>query len=143
MKLNFFGIVTILTFLIIATACKKEEETIVSTPPILLITDNTTYIPLDVITFTIQNETENSIQYAACGNSINFDYEVEKRDGGEWVSVGGFVCPGFSWVEIPANSIQTDTLSANALDKGDYRIKMQLIIESNSTIMYSNLFNLK
>ncbi|NOX45838.1 MAG: hypothetical protein GXO89_02545 [Chlorobi bacterium] len=140
--LKSIGFLVLLTIIVVG-ACKKEENTVTPAPIINLFTDNSTYIPLDDIVFTIQNESQNSIKYASCENGSSFDFEIEKREGGEWVSYGSNICPDFSWIEIPANSFQVDSLSADMLDKGDYRIKMQLIIESNNTLQYSNIFNIK
>jgi len=138
-----FGILTILAIFVFATACNEEEETITPAKTVILSTDNSTYIHIDDIVFTIYNETSNSVNHGICQNSFDFDYEIEKKEGNQWISLDTITCSGFAWTELTANSTNSDTLSANLLDAGDYRIKMKFIIQSNNTALYSNLFNIK
>lgn len=138
-----FGITAIMAIFIFVTACNEDEETITPSTVVILSTDNSTYIHLDNIIFTIYNETPNSVNHGICQNSFDFDYEIEKKEGNQWVSLDTITCSGFSWTELSANSTNSDTVSANLLDEGDYRIKMKFIIESNNTALYSNLFNVK
>ncbi len=144
MKFKSIGTIAILAFFVVLVSCKKEEEKTSEPDPIVTVyTDNTTYVNLDNIVFTIENKTPNTINYTICGFSHILDYEIQKRIDSEWVTSAAPTCPDFTWVDLEVNTKISDTISASNLDKGDYRFKMKLIIESNSTIMYSNIFNLK
>jgi hypothetical protein len=144
MKTKSIGIIAVLVFAMMITSCKKEEEkTNTPEPTVNVYTDNNTYIDLDDIVVTLKNETPDTIRYGACNFSNVFDLQIEKKTDTAWTAVFSTLCVDYIWANLPGNLKISDTISADVIDPGDYRIKMKLIVNSNNTVLYSDEFNKK
>ena len=144
MNLKTYVVIVILALFGILSSCKKEEETITAPEPTVVVyTDNTTYIDADNIVLTLKNGIADTIKYGACAFSNDLDLSIEKKTDTAWTTVSATLCIDYYWANLAGNSQVSDTINANILDQGDYRIKMKLIIGSNNTVLYSGEFNKK
>ncbi len=145
MNLKTFWIIAILAFSIIISSCDKEEKetTTAPEPTVIVFTDNTSYIDHDNIVFTIKNETQDTVKYGACAFSNILDIEIQKKTDSAWVTTNATLCLDYIWADLAAHSQVSDTISADILELGDYRIKSKLIVGSNNTVLYSGEFNKK
>ena len=142
MNFKTFLIIAIMVFSIIVSSCDKEDETTnTPEPTVIFFTDNTSYVDLDNIVFTIKNETPDTVKYGACAFSDVLDIEIQKKTDSAWVTTNSTLCLDYMWANLAANSQISDTISADMLEQGDYRIKSKLIVGSNNTVLYSGEFN--
>jgi hypothetical protein len=120
-------------------SCDKEH---IVAEKVQVRTDKSNYMDLQDIIITINNNSDELLQFYVCNGKQFPTYELQIYNE-QWTTIAASICNGFSSYccgLMKIGETKRDTLISNWLDKGKYRFKYSFGT-GNSKTFYSNQFN--
>src|SRR5262245_25284337 len=122
MRAKIKSIMAVTAIVTMHLSCDNEKN---FTEKVQIKTDKSSYMDLQDIVITINNNSDEQLEFFICNGKQFPTYELQKFDG-QWETIAASICNGLTSYccgTMKIGETKRDTLVSNWLDDGIYRFK--------------------